>query len=32
MSNAKYLTFGTLNIKKPLTFDVLNAKIFGIDE
>ena len=32
MSNAKYLAFGTLNIKKPLTLDVLNAKRFGINK
>ena len=32
VSNAKYLTFGTPNTKKPLSLGVLNAKIFGIDE
>ena len=32
MSNAKYLAFDIPNTKKPLSLDVLNAKIFGIDE
>ena len=32
VSNAKYLTFDTLNTKKPLSLGVLNPKIFGIDE
>ena len=32
VSNAKYLTFGTPNTKKPLSSGVLNAKIFGIDK
>ena len=32
VSNAKYLAFDIPNTKKPLSLDVLNAKIFGIDE
>ena len=30
MSTVKYLTFDTLNIKKSLISDILNAKIFGM--
>ena len=32
MSNVKYMTFGTLNTKKHLPWDVLNVKIFDIDK
>ena len=30
--NAKYLAFGTPNTKKYLSCDILNVKIFDIDE
>ena len=32
MSTVKYLTFDTLNSKKPLSSSILNVIIFGIDE